>query len=132
MTNQILSHSAITTNKFTKLGAHGKTRNLKIPIEIKQARKELKAAHNAYKIAIKNKMANIKTVSSILANKKQKLRSVTRRVHHQGDMRRDTKLFSVYNSSLACSLFKAMRSFKSSSTGEVPFLTVGDVQYPED
>ena len=105
MTNQILNLSAISTNKFTELGVNSHSNNLKIPKEIKQARKELKAAHKAFKHATKLQIADTRAFSKVLANKKQKLRSVTRRVHHQGDMRRDTQLFSVCSASSASSLF---------------------------
>ena len=132
MTNQILTQSATNTNDSTILGSYTKTKSLKVSKAVRAARLELRAAHGAFEEAVKYNSANTQELRDYVTKAKKQLRQVTRRVLHQDDIRRDTKLFSACSSSSAISLFKAIRSYKRTDIGDIPFLTVGDSKYPEN
>ena len=128
LTNKVLSQTASSTCQSVALDTPPKTRYLKIPKNLKEVKKQMDAAHRAYKKALKLGSPELALARSNWNNAKKSFRAMSRRETHKQDVLRDTELFSLFSSS--SSVFKKIRSSKSSSSGSVPFLMVGDKKYP--
>ena len=113
------------TKLYLLLESPPQTKRLGIPRNVRAASKKLKKAHLQYKRASGNTR---KVYLDILAKAKKEYRSVVRRQKHQDDLLRDSQLYSLCSSNPA-SLYRKIRAAKLSSSGAVPFLTVGEKLY---
>ena len=128
LTNQVLNQAASSTNKSISLNSNSKPKNLKIPVIVLKAKQQLKKAHTNYKAALRGNSSSVKTAKDNLVNAKKKFRLEGRRQKHREDLDFYAKLDSLRTGN-ASALFKTIRSSKSSSSGAVPFLTVGNKKY---
>ena len=93
ITNQVLSQSAIDTNRSVPLNLSHKPRDLKVPREVLAAKHSVNAAHKALKIAINLESTEVAALKNNLKKAKQFHRSMSRRELHKEDLGRDTELF---------------------------------------
>ena len=121
-TNNILSKSAKTTNKFIDISKQFRPKSEKKPKEVKESEKLLKKVQIEIKSGRTCQSQSIKAVRNMH-------RSIVRRIRVKKQIRQDAKLFSV----LSANPSEAFRSIKSARTknisGSVPYITVGEKKY---
>lgn len=99
LTNKFLSQTASATNRSIPISSSPKPRNLKIPRKVIEARNTMNSAHRAFKRAKMNNSPELSAIKKALRDARKNYRFVSRREIHEGDIRRDTELFSVFTSS---------------------------------
>ena len=129
LTSTLLVDSAINTNKHLQLG-------IPVPIRKRRHPPEIRRAQIAVQDALKQKRrakvygdeSLYLKVKSALQEARRSYKCLTRRHHHALDMKRDTDSFNILTSK-NMSAFKKIKSLKSRSSCQVPYLKVGDKKY---
>ena len=128
LTNKVLHEVAVATQKSVSMNSPKKR---KISKKVALAKVILNEAHKALKNAIKNNETNLESFTNNLKIARRNYRCITRKELHRDDLKRDSKLFSVFSPTKS-KLFRSIRLSKTSAAASVPFLTVGEKTYPVD
>ena len=131
MTNIVLNDGAKSCFKFVKLNEKKPFTKPKLPREILQAQSALRIAQKH-----KRKQRRLEGESYIKASldvteARRRFKLVVRKFHHSENMKRDSNLFNILSSNPS-STFQSIKSAKSTSTCQVPYLTVKDKKYHGD
>ena len=126
ITNNALSLAAKETHGFKSLNITHKNKNRRTPKLIKSAKQNLHLAHKT----LKKSPVNVLSKQEFRRARKS-YRFLSRKEIHKQDVARDSKLFSIFDP-LSTTVFRSVRSSKSSSSKTIPFLTVRDKTYPGD
>ena len=118
-TNDILSRSALASNKSVDLSKPIETKSEKKPAEIRHSETLLKKVHRS---AAKN---------DTIKQARRQHRSLVRAVKVRRDMKQDEHLFSLLTSNPA-SAFRTIKSAKSENSVQVPYIQVGKKRYAGD
>ena len=121
LTNEILIHSAASTNKSIPMNAQKSPRSASFPLHVRKAHLNLKKAHCEYKI-------DKKAYGNVLKAKRE-YRIAVRKQRHVDDLNRDEQLYNICAGNPG-TLYRKIRASKSSSACSVPFLKVRDKMYP--
>ena len=123
-TNDILSRSAIITNKPIDLSESVQLKSEKKPFEVKQSEALLKKVHRNLDKSAQQSDCTLKSV-------RNKHRSLVRAIRTKKEQKQDEKLFTILSSNPAPA-FRAIKSSKSSSQVQVPYITVDNKKYVGD
>ena len=131
LSNTILSQAAMDTNKHIKLGHPKHVKKPCIPRPVRKAQFVLKMNLKILK-SFKHS-ENHEALEAVQNNVKEARRQykyLTRRFHYEEDLRRDSATFKIL-SSTPSGIFKSIKSTKSSTNCQIPFLSVGSKIYPD-
>ena len=130
-TSMILSQAALLLNKSIDLSSSVSTKSANIPPAIQRSNRCLARAAKKLRMQSNNPLFSPKVVEDTRTKykaMKSKHQRLIRRRRMNENCKRDSKTFSVFSSNTS-SLFKAVRSSKSSSNIAVKKLTVRDRIY---
>ena len=126
ITNSALSLAAKETHGFKSLNLAHKNKKRRTTKMIILARKDLHSSHKALKKSPLDVLAKQEFTRA-----RKGYRFLCRKEVHKRDVARDSELFSI-SDPLSTTVFRTVRSSKSSSSRPIPFLTVRDKTYPGD
>ena len=128
MTSEILSSAAVSSNRSISLSEKHASKSARVP-------KAVKSSLNL----VKRKLHQLKKLSphspgfalakTGVTEAKKKLRKVVRHTNGQKNTANDRKMFSILSSNDSSSIYRRIRSLKSSSVKGIPFLQVGNSMY---
>ena len=128
LTSEILNSAATSSNSSTSLSMKVAQKSARIPRSIKTslnlAKRKLHFLKNLSPQNPGYALAKLKAKDA-----KIKLRKVVRNVNREKDTALDRRMFAILSSNNSSSIYRRIRSLKSSSTQEIPFLQVGNTVY---
>ena len=130
-TNYILNEAAISTNRSVNLN---KKKNLKSKLKSVSIRKTEKRLHSAYEElndALNDKNCNTNFFKTNLKEARKNHRKNIRTHKNNSDNENDRKLFSIMTSNPSAA-FTFIKSTKSSSHCQIPFIQVGEDKFIGD
>ena len=130
VTSDILNSAASSTNKSVSLATPMLTRKRTIPPIIRKSMNQIKRKFNFWKQVPPHDPSIGKAVTA-LKTAKTKHRRLIRALNSSITAKEDQRMFSSLSSD-SSTVFKKIRSVKSSKTSQIPFLTVGDNRYDGD
>ena len=129
-TSEILSSYAASTNKSIDLSSPIRSKASKVPRLIKSSQIFLKRRHRISKRCMGTNQATSATIhlNRAKANHRRLIRQ------HSGAQKatEDQRMFSLLSTSSSSSVFRKIKSIKSSSFKQIPFLKVGTENYYGD
>ena len=132
LTSSVMSEAAVSSNTHVKLAITKTGKKATLPRYIRNAQS---AVHAALKKAKECESSNSDTLDNIAKQRvtetRNKYKQLCRHFHHTEDLKRDTRLFSILSSNPS-SVYRAIKSSKTSITGQIPYLTVGEKTYPSN
>ena len=132
LTSSLLVDSAKSTNRHLQLGVSAVSKRRRHPPEIRRAQI---AVQEALKQKRKAEVCGGGSVNPkiryALQEARRSYKCLTRRYHHALDKKRDSESYDILTSKNT-SAFKKIKSLKSRSSCQVPFLTVGGKKYDGD
>ena len=128
-TNNILRNAAIACNKSINLNEKKESKSKKTPKEIKVSEAVVKRMSEAVKIAeMQGDLTSKNDATNKLSAKKSEHRKLIRKTKSKYDMIKNEKLFLLLSRNPSTA-FRAIKSAKTTSTRQVPYISVGDRQY---
>ena len=132
LSSSVLSQAAVATNNHVRLGDTRPIRKPRIPADINRAQSTVKKyLKSMRKVKESNNSEVIRKTKQGLTEARRKYKNLSRSFHHSQDLKRDTNFFEILSSNPSPT-FKAIKSSKSSTNHQVPFLTVGSKRYCDD
>ena len=132
LSNSVLLDAAIMTNKTIVMDSTKPIRRPKLPKALRLAQVTLKRKLKYLRmIKLSKDHNNLQQTQLQVSEARRHFRFLERKYHHVEDLRRDRKLFTILSSN-PYSAFRSIKSSKSSSNQQVPFLKVGSITYMED
>ena len=130
LTSSVMREAAISSNNHVKLAINKPSKKTILPPHIRHAQSSVHAALKKLKEFGSNNEGNLANIAKQrLTEARNKYKKLSRNFHHAEDLKRDTKLFSILSSNPS-SVYRAIKSSKTAFTGQIPYLTVGETNYP--
>ena len=126
-TSDILSFAAVSTNKSVLLSSTKQSKGQKIPRIVRRSINQLKRKFDSCKQFHSNDPRHTKA-AALLKSAKTAHRRLIRNINFNKNYKEDQKMFTLLSSEPS-SIFRKIRSLKSASSSQIPFLTVGDTKY---
>ena len=125
-TNEILTKAAVSTNKSIDLSKHRNPKSKKKPGEVRSSENDLKVALKLFKNAMNND--DLTKAQETLKKARIDHKKIVRSHRNKEYKKHDEQFFDILKSKPS-SAFSAIRSARSSSQSQVPFLMVGEKKY---
>ena len=130
-TSDLLLSASVSTNKSVSLSSSPKPKPHKIPNPIRKSMNRIKRKYNVVKCFSPND-PRFAQADFALKTAKREHRSLIRSFNQKQNAQEDQRMISLLSSGTSSSIFKKIRSLKSSSVSKIPFIDVANDKYEGD